>query len=57
LNQVGRIGGAGLGPVTFNEMLMQWSAGDLGAARRSFALLRVHNPARAGDGSRSAMAG
>jgi hypothetical protein len=44
LNQVGRIGGAGFGPVTFNEMLIQWSAGDLDAARRSFELLRVHNP-------------
>jgi tetratricopeptide (TPR) repeat protein len=44
LNQVGRLGGAGFGPVTFNEMLMQWSAGDLEAARRSFEMLRVHNP-------------
>jgi len=43
-NQSGRIAGAGFGPVTFNEMLIQWSAGDLEAARRSFALLRVHNP-------------
>lgn len=43
-NQAGRLGGAGLGPVTFNEMLMQWSAGDLDAARRSFELLRVQHP-------------
>lgn len=43
-NQTGRLGGAGFGPVTFNEMLMQWSTGDLGAARRSFELLRVQYP-------------
>ena len=43
-NQSGRLGGAGLGPVTFNEMLMQWSEGDLAAARRSFGLLRVQYP-------------
>ena len=40
-NQAGRHAGAGLGPVTFNEMLIQWSAGDLDAARRSFELLRI----------------
>jgi hypothetical protein len=43
-NESGRQRGAGLGPVTFNEMLMQWSAGDLGAARRSFELLRAQHP-------------
>jgi tetratricopeptide (TPR) repeat protein len=43
-NEAGRLGGAGLGPVTFNEMLMQWSKGDLGAARESFELLRVQYP-------------
>src|SRR5574342_740501 len=43
-NEAGRRGGAGLGTVTFNAMLMQWSAGDLGAARRSFELLRVQYP-------------
>ena len=43
-NEVGRIGGAGFGPVTFNQMLMQWSAGDLDGARRAFELLRVQYP-------------
>jgi tetratricopeptide (TPR) repeat protein len=43
-NESGRLHGAGLGPVTFNEMLMQWHAGDLAAARRSFELLRVQHP-------------
>jgi tetratricopeptide (TPR) repeat protein len=43
-NESGRLHGAGLGPVTFNEMLMRWSAGDLDAARRSFDLLRVQYP-------------
>jgi tetratricopeptide (TPR) repeat protein len=43
-NQEGRLRGAGLGPVTFNDMLMQWSKGDLDGARRSFELLRVEYP-------------
>jgi hypothetical protein len=43
-NESGRMRGAGLGPVTFNEMLMAWRGGDLAAARRSFALLRVQYP-------------
>jgi hypothetical protein len=43
-NESGRQRGAGLGPVTFNEMLMGWSAGDLGTARRSFEVLRVEYP-------------
>jgi hypothetical protein len=43
-NESGRLHGAGLGPVTFNEMLMDWHAGDLAAARRSFELLRVQYP-------------
>ena len=43
-NEEGRIRGAGLGPVTFNNMLMQWSSGDLAAARRCFELLRVQYP-------------
>jgi hypothetical protein len=43
-NETGRRHGAGLGPVTFNEMLISWSAGELGAARRSFERLRVQYP-------------
>jgi hypothetical protein len=43
-NEAGRQGGAGLGPVTFNEMLMQWHAGDLAGARRSFEQLRQYYP-------------
>ena len=43
-NESGRQRGAGPGPVAFNEMLMQWSAGELGAARRSFDVLRVQHP-------------
>jgi Flp pilus assembly protein TadD len=36
--------GAGVGPVRFNDMLIQWSAGDMRAARRSFQALRARNP-------------
>ena len=43
-NEAGRLGGAGLGPVTFNEMLIAWSSGDLVAARKSFDVLRVQYP-------------
>jgi tetratricopeptide (TPR) repeat protein len=43
-NESGRLGGAGPGPVLFNEMLMQWHAGDLASARRSFELLRIQYP-------------
>jgi len=43
-NEAGRQAGAGLGPVTFNEMLIEWSSGDLRAARRSFDLLRTEYP-------------
>lgn len=43
-NEAGKAHGAGLGPVTFNEMLMQWREGELDAARRSFELLRVQYP-------------
>jgi tetratricopeptide (TPR) repeat protein len=43
-NEMGRIGGAGFGPVTFNEMLIRWSRGDLDGARRAFELLRVQYP-------------
>lgn len=43
-NEEGRQDGAGLGPVTFNEMLMEWSAGDLTAARASFQLLHIQYP-------------
>ena len=43
-NQSGRFAGAGLAAVTFNEMLMQWSAGDLASARKSFEILRARYP-------------
>ena len=43
-NEAGRQAGAGLGPVTFNEMLIAWSSGDLVAARKSFDVLRVQYP-------------
>jgi len=43
-NESGRLGGAGLGPVTFNEMLIEWTSGNLAAARRSFDVLRVQYP-------------
>ena len=43
-NESGRHGGAGLGPVTFNEMLIHWSDGDLAAARQSFEILRARYP-------------
>jgi len=44
LNLSGQLRGAGMAPVTFNEMLIAWRAGDLGAARRAFELLRVQYP-------------
>jgi hypothetical protein len=47
-NETGRIGGAGFAPVTFNQMLMQWVAGDLVAARRSFEILRIEYPEMVG---------
>jgi len=43
-NQAGLNAGAGLGPVTFNEMLMHWSAGEIDAARRDFEILRTQYP-------------
>jgi hypothetical protein len=43
-NESGRRGGAGLGLVTFNEMLMQWSENDLASARESFEILRARYP-------------
>lgn len=43
-NRRGQRMGAGSGPVTFNEMLIRWSAGDLPAARRRFATLRTRHP-------------
>jgi hypothetical protein len=43
-NESGRHGGAGLGAVTFNEMLMAWSGGDLAGARKSFEILRARYP-------------
>lgn len=43
-NQAGRLGGAGTGPVTFNEMLLHWSEGETQAAREAFELLRVQYP-------------
>ena len=43
-NEAGRQAGAGLGPVTFNEMLIAWRTGDLRAARQSFDVLRVQYP-------------
>lgn len=43
-NESGRLAGAGLGAVTFNEMLIHWSEGDLVAAREDFAFLRAQYP-------------
>lgn len=43
-NEAGRYGGAGLGAVTFNEMLIAWRGGDLAAARKSFEILRARYP-------------
>ena len=43
-NEAGRQAGAGLGPVTYNEMLIAWSSGDLAAAHKSFEVLRVQYP-------------
>jgi tetratricopeptide (TPR) repeat protein len=43
-NQSGYHAGAGLGPVTFNRMLMRWSEGDLDGARSDFETLRSRHP-------------
>jgi Flp pilus assembly protein TadD len=43
-NQAGRLAGSRPGPVTFNEMLAHWSAGDVAAARHAFEILRVQSP-------------
>lgn len=43
-NQSGLLAGGGLGPVTFNRMLMHWSRGQLREAREAFETLRLHHP-------------
>ena len=43
-NQEGDLRGVGIGPVTFNRMLIRWFEGDLEGARRDFKTLHLRYP-------------
>lgn len=43
-NQEGDLRGVGIGPVTFNQMLIRWVEGDLEGARRDFKTLHLRYP-------------